>query len=152
MTALLYCKVRTRQVVTRLHFLIISPHLKLKRREYPLNMSIHHPVTIISSNRSALSSQPSALLKEYSTVLYYSSNMDPIVAISPALYASISPTATESTFTTSPIKQEIASIEPPKKKQKRNKPTLSCEECVERKTKVGNRCACQNLKKSINAR
>jgi len=25
---------------------------------------------------------------------------------------------------------------PPKKKQKRNKPTLSCEECVERKTKV----------------
>jgi hypothetical protein len=149
--------------VTRLYFLIISPHLKLKRREYPLNMSIHHPVTIISSNRSALSSQASALKPQlsalslaqglqYSTVLYYSSNMDPIVAISPALYASISPTATESTFTTSPIKQEIASIEPPKKKQKRNKPTLSCEECVERKTKVGNRCACQNLKKSINAR
>ena len=26
--------------------------------------------------------------------------------------------------------------EPPKKKQKRNKPTLSCHECVERKTKV----------------
>ena len=26
--------------------------------------------------------------------------------------------------------------EPPKKKQKRNKPTLSCIECVERKTKV----------------
>jgi hypothetical protein len=26
--------------------------------------------------------------------------------------------------------------EPPKKKQKRNKPTLSCEECVERKTKA----------------
>ena len=26
---------------------------------------------------------------------------------------------------------------PQKKKQKRNKPTLSCEECVERKTKVG---------------
>jgi len=26
--------------------------------------------------------------------------------------------------------------EPPKKRQKRNKPTLSCEECVERKTKV----------------
>lgn len=25
---------------------------------------------------------------------------------------------------------------PPKKRQKRNKPTLSCEECVERKTKV----------------
>jgi hypothetical protein len=24
----------------------------------------------------------------------------------------------------------------PRKKQKRNKPTLSCEECVERKTKV----------------
>jgi hypothetical protein len=27
-------------------------------------------------------------------------------------------------------------VEPQKKKQKRNKPTLSCEECVERKTKV----------------
>lgn len=26
--------------------------------------------------------------------------------------------------------------QPPRKKQKRNKPTLSCEECVERKTKV----------------
>lgn len=25
---------------------------------------------------------------------------------------------------------------PPKKKQKRNKPTLSCSECVDRKTKV----------------
>lgn len=32
----------------------------------------------------------------------------------------------------SPINGE----EPPKKKQKRNKPTLSCHECVERKTKV----------------
>jgi hypothetical protein len=30
---------------------------------------------------------------------------------------------------------------PPKKKQKRNKPTLSCEECVERKTKVSD-CFC----------
>jgi hypothetical protein len=29
---------------------------------------------------------------------------------------------------------------PSKKKQKRNKPTLSCHECVERKTKV--RCCC----------
>ena len=28
---------------------------------------------------------------------------------------------------------------PQKKKQKRNKPTLSCIECVERKTKVGSR-------------
>jgi hypothetical protein len=36
---------------------------------------------------------------------------------------------------------------PPKKKQKRNKPTLSCHECVERKTKVRScpcvgRCCC----------
>ena len=30
---------------------------------------------------------------------------------------------------------------PPKKKQKRNKPTLSCEECVERKTKVRIPCS-----------
>ena len=32
--------------------------------------------------------------------------------------------------------RDDASPTPPKKKQKRNKPTLSCEECVERKTKV----------------
>lgn len=30
-------------------------------------------------------------------------------------------------------------LPPPKKKQKRNKPTLSCVECVERKTKVSRR-------------
>ncbi|CAI0646681.1 unnamed protein product [Colletotrichum noveboracense] len=35
----------------------------------------------------------------------------------------------------SPDGQLNASDEPPKKKQKRNKPTLSCHECVERKTK-----------------
>ena len=29
-----------------------------------------------------------------------------------------------------------AGLHPPKKKQKRNKPTLSCSECVDRKTKV----------------
>jgi len=29
-----------------------------------------------------------------------------------------------------------AGLAPPKKKQKRNKPTLSCSECVDRKTKV----------------
>lgn len=34
------------------------------------------------------------------------------------------------------FKLDDASSTPPKKKQKRNKPTLSCEECVERKTKV----------------
>lgn len=65
--------------------------------------------------------------------------MDPIGPITPALYTSISPTATESTFNGSPIKQEDAlglGFEHSRKKQKRNKPTLSCEECVERKTKV----------------
>jgi len=31
---------------------------------------------------------------------------------------------------------DAATATPTKKKQKRNKPTLSCEECVERKTKV----------------
>lgn len=34
-------------------------------------------------------------------------------------------------------KPEDAAGEPQRKKQKRNKPTLSCFECVERKTKVG---------------
>lgn len=54
-----------------------------------------------------------------------------------------SPAATESTFVGSPSIEQIkpedgedGSLQPPKKKQKRNKPTLSCEECVERKTKV----------------
>jgi hypothetical protein len=57
-------------------------------------------------------------------------------------YAAISPATTESTFAGSPtlVKHEDGSpgSEPAKKKQKRNKPTLSCEECVERKTKVSN--------------
>jgi hypothetical protein len=59
------------------------------------------------------------------------------------LYSAISPTVTvgsvanDSSFGTSPLKPEDGfNDEPPKKKQKRNKPTLSCEECVERKTKV----------------
>jgi hypothetical protein len=58
--------------------------------------------------------------------------------ITPGFYSSISPTATENTFNGSPIKQEdgMLGFEPARKKQKRNKPTLSCEECVERKTKV----------------
>jgi len=55
-------------------------------------------------------------------------------------YAAISPATTESTFAGSPthLKHEDGSpgLETAKKKQKRNKPTLSCEECVERKTKV----------------
>lgn len=55
------------------------------------------------------------------------------------LYAS--PAGTDSTFVESPPIESIQQLEngtlqPPKKKQKRNKPTLSCEECVERKTKV----------------
>lgn len=37
-------------------------------------------------------------------------------------------------------KAEDAAGEPQRKKQKRNKPTLSCFECVERKTKVGLFC------------
>lgn len=40
---------------------------------------------------------------------------------------------------------------PSKKKQKRNKPTLSCHECVERKTKVSD-CACATLTLSQNRR
>jgi hypothetical protein len=63
--------------------------------------------------------------------------MDQIVQTSPAPYPSLSPAGTETSFDASPIKNEDGSTPgPPKKKQKRNKPTLSCEECVERKTKV----------------
>lgn len=45
-----------------------------------------------------------------------------------AVYPSTSPEAS--------INLSTPGDAPPKKKQKRNKPTLSCEECVERKTKV----------------
>jgi hypothetical protein len=63
--------------------------------------------------------------------------MDQIAPALPALYTAISPTPTETSAFGSPIKNEDGSLqEPPKKKQKRNKPTLSCFECVERKTKV----------------
>lgn len=74
---------------------------------------------------------------------------------SPVLnYTAISPATTESTFAASPTAVPVrnGTVEEgrngtangygpqsegsPKKKQKRNKPTLSCEECVERKTKV----------------
>ena len=54
-----------------------------------------------------------------------------------ALDTAVSPTFTESTFNASPEENGVGTgFEPPRKKQKRNKPTLSCEECVERKTKV----------------
>ncbi|KAK0129113.1 hypothetical protein ONS95_001052 [Cadophora gregata] len=65
---------------------------------------------------------------------YSSDHLSPI---SPVLNTSISPAGTtDSSFAGTPIKHEEGSFpEPPRKKQKRNKPTLSCEECVERKTK-----------------
>jgi len=64
-------------------------------------------------------------------------NMEQIGPGPPALFTAISPTPTESTSFGSPIKNEDGSLQvPPTKKQKRNKPTLSCFECVERKTKV----------------
>ncbi|KAI9645588.1 hypothetical protein NHQ30_006330 [Ciborinia camelliae] len=57
-----------------------------------------------------------------------------------------SPTVSNPTFNESPISgsspihpiqpEDGSRTEPPKKRQKRNKPTLSCIECVERKTKV----------------
>ncbi|KAF5874410.1 putative zn 2cys6 transcription factor protein [Botrytis fragariae] len=68
-------------------------------------------------------------------------------------YASTtSPTVTDTTFNASPVTSPIQredglTTEPPKKRQKRNKPTLSCVECVERKTKCDrgrpNCLACQ---------
>jgi len=63
--------------------------------------------------------------------------MDHMSPTSPMLYTTISPATTDGSFAASPVKTEVGSLPvPPKKKQKRNKPTLSCEECVERKTKV----------------
>jgi hypothetical protein len=63
--------------------------------------------------------------------------MEQIAPVTPVVFAAISPALTEGTSCGSPIKNEDGLLpEPPKKKQKRNKPTLSCQECVERKTKV----------------
>ncbi|KAG9230622.1 fungal-specific transcription factor domain-containing protein [Amylocarpus encephaloides] len=64
--------------------------------------------------------------------------MNTVEPESPA-YATISPDTTfsENPFAGSPSAIRIGdgTLEPLKRKQKRNKPTLSCEECVERKTK-----------------
>jgi len=48
---------------------------------------------------------------------------------------------------TSHVKAENPAT-PPRKKQKRNKPTLSCEECVERKTKVRRLCEARAMSAS----
>jgi hypothetical protein len=58
---------------------------------------------------------------------------------------SISPAPINSSIIASP--QDLD--QPAKKKQKRNKPTLSCEECVERKTKVCTSSAVCQLELSI---
>jgi hypothetical protein len=72
--------------------------------------------------------------------------------VSPVLYTAISPVPTEATSSESPVKHEDGSLqEPPKKKQKRNKPTLSCQECVERKTKVS-QLTIDNFKLSLHLR
>lgn len=53
-------------------------------------------------------------------------------ASNPNIYGPISPKSAHQRQ--SPSNEEVWKA---RKKQKRNKPTLSCEECVERKTKVG---------------
>lgn len=69
-------------------------------------------------------------------------------------YASAtSPAVTDTTFNASPVtsplqREDGLTAEPPKKRQKRNKPTLSCVECVERKTKVS--CTLQCLSRLLN--
>jgi hypothetical protein len=69
-----------------------------------------------------------------------------VPAMDASVYSSDSPVATSD----SPLNPDATPVklengypsEQAKKKQKRNKPTLSCEECVERKTKVGRPIAC----------
>lgn len=70
----------------------------------------------------------------YHRPVIHTTVMDPVP---PAIY-NITPDSSESPFAVSPhVKiEETLPGQPAKKKQKRNKPTLSCEECVERKTKV----------------
>ncbi|RDW91995.1 hypothetical protein BP5796_01389 [Coleophoma crateriformis] len=62
--------------------------------------------------------------------------MDPV---SPVIPPAASPSVTNTILAASPdvntVNNSPSTSEPPKKKQRRNKPTLSCEECVERKTK-----------------
>merc|ERR1712093_713513 len=84
------------------------------------------------------SSSLSGQLYSHAGIIIMEYSSDHLSPISPVLYTSISPAGTaDSSFAGTPIKHEEGSFaEPPRKKQKRNKPTLSCEECVERKTKV----------------
>ena len=92
------------------------------------------------------------LLTSYShqpSTLILPSTCPPLVArwhamhapvMDPSVYSSLSPVATSDSPANAdslPVKLENGyPSEHAKKKQKRNKPTLSCEECVERKTKV----------------
>lgn len=48
-------------------------------------------------------------------------------------------------------RDDASSPAPPRKKQKRNKPTLSCEECVERKTKVSRQVTCASRRDALDA-
>jgi hypothetical protein len=84
---------------------------------------------------SGLKSEPSP--QTYQNAYPYASvPVTPVSAFAPSLpplsapSASQSPAGDASTYT--PDAERCS-----KPKQKRNKPTLSCEECVERKTKVG---------------
>ena len=64
-------------------------------------------------------------------------NMDQISQAAQAQYPSLSSIGTEAALHASSMRPEgIGTAKPQKKKQKRNKPTLSCIDCVERKTKV----------------
>ncbi|KAJ0132499.1 Uncharacterized protein HZ326_24429 [Fusarium oxysporum f. sp. albedinis] len=55
------------------------------------------------------------------------------IGLQPLAFASTSPANADVKGASTPVDGE----KPPKNKEKRNKPTLSCHECVERKTKVG---------------
>lgn len=91
-------------------------------------------LTSYSHQPSTLIRPPLALPLSHAGTPMHAPVMDPSV------YSSLSPVATSDSPANAdslPLKLENGyPSEHAKKKQKRNKPTLSCEECVERKTKV----------------
>lgn len=66
----------------------------------------------------------------YHAATYGSVPVTPISAFAPPRTNSVSQSPAQDSRTDTPDGERV------KPKQKRNKPTLSCEECVERKTKV----------------
>jgi len=108
-------------------------HPRMSRSQFPpppLSYSSGHGAIRTHSVTSVIHSPPVVLSPDSANSLYAS----PDSAHHPYYLAKSEPD--DGASTGSSAAAGPSSTEPLKKKQKRNKPTLSCHECVERKTKV----------------